>query len=546
MAEQAPKTDNHYDVIVVGAGFAGMYMLHKLRGLGMSVKVLEAGTGAGGTWYWNRYPGARVDIESMEYGYSFDKELEREWRWSERFATQPELLRYVNHVAEKFDLLRDMQFETRVETAVYDEDGQGWTVQTDTDEEFSARFCIMATGCLSTPKNIDILGIEDFKGPVYKTFDWPREGVDFHGQKVGIIGTGSSAIQTIPEIAKQAAHLTVFQRTPNYSIPARNAPISAEMQADWDANRDTYRAQARSEGFAAITESNENLALETSPEDREREYERRWKFGGLRLVAAYADLLTDEDAKKTAADFVARKIRETVTDPKTAGILTPTPDMYPIGAKRICIDTGYYETFNRDNVSIVSLRDAPIDKVTENGLNTTNEEYGFDALVLATGFDAMTGTLNRMNICGVNGAKLKDKWADGARAYLGLMVAGFPNLFVVTGPGSPSVFTNMIMAIEQHVEWIADCISHVNERQISTIEAAEAAEEEWVSHVAEVASATVLQRADSWYMGANVPGKTRVFMPYIGGFPAYAEKCNEVAANGYEGFELRGAAEARA
>jgi cyclohexanone monooxygenase len=532
------KTAQPYDAIIVGAGFAGMYMLHKLRGMGLSARVIEAGTGVGGTWYWNRYPGARVDIESMEYSFSFDPELEREWRWSERYAPQAELLRYANHVADRYDLRRDIQLETRVVSAAFDERANRWTVMTDSGDSFSARFCIMATGCLSTPKDLDFQGINDFKGPIYKTFAWPRDGVDFTGQRVGIIGTGSSGIQTITVVAEQAAQLTVFQRTANYSSPAWNGPLTPDDHADWDANRDAYRAQARAQPVAARFNMTEALALETTPEARQAEFEGRWRCGGIQVGYGYADIGIDRAANQIAADFFASKIREIVQDPATAATLTPDTAIYPFATKRICVDTGYYQVFNRSTVSLVDIRRDPIECITADGIKTAAEAYAFDAIIIATGFDAMTGALNSIDIRGRGGLALRDKWVEGPRTYLGLMVAGFPNLFTITGPGSPSVLTNMIMSIEQHVEFIADAIAHLESHQLGVIEATSDAESDWIAHVNDVADATLFPQANSWYMGANVPGKPRVVLPYVGGFPLYVEACNDIVANGYRGFVL--------
>ena len=528
------QIDGTVDVVVVGAGFAGLYMLHKLRGLGLSARVIEAGDGVGGTWHWNRYPGARVDIHSMEYSFSFDPELEREWRWSERYAPQAELLEYANHVADRYDLRRDILLDTRVTAATWDEQAQRWLVETDGEETFSARWVVMATGCLSVPKTIDIPGIPDFEGTIHRTFEWPRGGVDFTGQRVGVIGTGSSAVQTIPLVAEQAAQLTVFQRTPSFCAPAWNAPIAPEEQADWDTNRDEYRAKARAEPAAALFNTAERLALETPAEERTAELERRWTIGGLQLPYGFADTATVGEANAVAADFVADKIRGIVADAEVAERLTPRT--YPIATKRMCVDIGYYATFNRPNVELVDLRTTPIERVTASGIRTSAGNYPLDTIILATGFDAMTGALERIDIRGRGGQALKDKWAEGPRTYLGLTVAGFPNLFTVTGPGSPSVLTNMIMSIEQHVEWIADCIAWLGRHGHSTIEASAEAEAEWVAHVAEVAAPTLFPQANSWYMGANVPGKPRVFLPYVGGFPAYVEACNDVVANGYRGF----------
>ena len=527
------------DAVIVGAGFAGLYMLHKLRGLGLRARVFEAGDGIGGTWHWNRYPGARVDVQSLEYGYSFDADLETEWRWTERYASQPELLRYLNHVADRFDLRGDISLNRRVTAAHFDETESRWNVATDRGDHYTARYCIMATGCLSTPKELDFAGVESFTGAVYKTSDWPRGGVDFTGKRVGVIGTGSSAIQSIPIIAGQAAQLTVFQRTPNYSVPAHNGPLSAERAEDWLANREANRNQARSEGFAFLNEPTEQLAVETPAEERAAEMERRWKIGGFSIGGAYADQGIDPAANAFVAQFVAQKIRETVKDPATADVLTPKT--YPFGTKRLCVDSDYYATYNRANVRLIDLQATPIETLTPAGIKTSAAEFALDAIVFATGFDAMTGTLAKIDITGRGGVSLKDKWAEGPRTYLGLMVAGFPNLFTVTGPGSPSVLTNMVMSIEQHVEWISDCIAYLEDRHQTLIEATPEAEAMWGAHVNEVADMTLYPQANSWYMGANVPGKPRVFMPYVGGFPVYVEACNDVVAKGYEGFVISNA-----
>ncbi len=540
MASSQTHPKQQLDAVIVGAGFAGMYMLHRLRGLGLNARVIEAGAGVGGTWYWNRYPGARVDIESQEYGYSFDEALERDWRWTERYSSQPELLRYLNHVADRFDLRCDIHFETRVTAAHFDDETRLWMVKTDDGQYFTARFCIMATGCLSTPKELDFEGMDDFEGTIYKTSSWPQGGVDFSGQRVGVIGTGSSAIQSIPIIADQAAQLTVFQRTPNYSVPAHNRPLTAEEVTDWDNNRQAYRDDARAQGQAFRNEPTEALAVETLAEAREAEFERRWRYGGFRIGGAFADQGIDSVANGYAADFAARKIAEIVTNPATAATLTPKT--YPFGTKRLCVDTNYYATYNRDTVSLVDLQQTPIDRITAKGIKTSGADYSFDSIVFATGFDAMTGTLGKIDIRGRGGVALKDKWAAGPRTYLGLMVADYPNLFMITGPGSPSVLTNMVMSIEQHVDFITDCIAHMSERQMTTIEATPEAETNWVAHVNEVADTTLYPLANSWYMGANIPGKPRVFLPYVGGFNVYVGVCNDVVAKGYEGFLLTSAA----
>jgi cation diffusion facilitator CzcD-associated flavoprotein CzcO len=525
------------DAVIVGAGFAGLYMLHRLRGLGLSLRVYEAGNGVGGTWYWNRYPGARCDVESMDYSYSFSDELQQEWQWTERYASQPEILKYINHVADRFDLRRDITLSTRVTAAVFDDKTSRWNIRTDRGDQVSARFCIMATGCLSSAQVPKYKGLDTFKGPWYHTGAWPHEGVDFTGQRVGIIGTGSSAIQSIPIIAGQAAHLYVFQRTPNFSVPARNAPMDPEYQRRWKANYKEHRREARESRVGFVVERNDDSALEVPPEVRRREYEKRWDRGGLGFASTFIDLLTSKEANDTAAEFFRDKIRSLVRNPDLGYALTPRH--YPVGTKRLCVDTGYYETFNRDNVTLVDIRKAPIEEITPQGLQTRDAAYAFDSLVFATGFDAMTGALLSIDLRGRYGKTLQQKWAEGPRTYLGVAVAGFPNLFIITGPGSPSVLSNMIVSIEQHVDWIADCIAHLRQHGQARIEATVEAQDAWVQHVNEVGHMTLYPQANSWYMGANIPGKPRIFMPYIGGVGAYRQKCDDVAAKGYEGFVTR-------
>ena len=533
-AEPAVK---EFDAVVVGAGFSGLYMLHRLRDeLGLSARVLEAGDGVGGTWYWNRYPGARCDVESMEYSYSFSEELEQEWEWTERYATQPEILRYISHVADRFELWPDIQLETRVTAAHFDEETNRWEIRAEGGERFSARFFVSAAGCLSTPKAPDFKGLESFEGDWYHTGAWPHEGVDFTGKKVGVVGTGSTGIQAVPIIAEQADRVTVFQRTPNFSVPARNAPLEPEAQQEVKANYAELRKKARESFFGLPMEINEQSALEATEEERQRHLQTLWEAGGFRLLAAYVDLLTDKEANETVAEFVRQKIREIVKDEATAEKLAPRN--HPIGTKRICVDTDYFETFNRDNVALIDVRGLEIE-ITPRGLRTSDgEEYELDAIVFATGFDAMTGALFGIDIRGAGGESLKEKWADGPHTYLGLMSAGFPNLFTITGPGSPSVLSNMMVSIEQHVDWISDCIEYMRERDLERIEANVDAEEAWTEHVGEVADFTLFPQANSWYVGANVPGKPRVFMPYVGGVGAYRRKCDDVAAKGYQGFAL--------
>lgn len=529
-----------FDMVIVGAGFSGLYMLHKARGLGLSAVVIEAADGVGGTWYWNRYPGARVDVESHEYSYSFSPELEADWKWSERYAAQPELLRYLNHVADRFDLRRDIRFETRVTSAAFDEAANRWTVVTDRSDSLTARFCIMATGCLSAPKKIDIPGAESFRGEVYNTTAWPRDGVDFRGKRVGIIGTGSSAVQTITEIAPQVGSLHVFQRTPSFSIPAHNGPANPDVVRNWLANREANRQAERQNpiGIVAAVVS-DKLALETPPDERNRIYEERWAKGGFAIGGAFADMLISKEANDTFANFVADKIRSIVKDPEIAEKLIPRT--YPAGSKRICVDTGYFEVYNRPNVTLVDIASAPV-TVTPTGVETGAATYELDCLIFALGFDAMTGALAKIDIRGRDGLALREKWDGGPRTYLGLTVSGFPNMFFITGPGSPSVLSNMVVSIEQHVDWISDCIAAMSQRQMDSIESTPEAEEGWVAHVNEVADMTLYPQANSWYVGANVPGKPRVFMPYPGGVDVYRQLCDGVAARDYEGFSMSSSA----
>ena len=523
------------DAVIVGAGFAGMYMLHRLRGLGFKARVFEAGSGVGGTWYWNRYPGARCDVESVQYSYQFDGTLQQEWEWSERYAAQPEILRYANHVADRFDLRRDMQFNTRVISAAFDEGRGRWAVETSDGARISAQFCIMATGCLSSPNLPKFEGMERFKGDQYHTGNWPHEDVDFTGKHVAVIGTGSSAVQSIPIIAGQARHLYVFQRTANYAVPAHNAPLDQAYVKEVKANYPAMRARAKQTMTGIDFDYSDVKALETPPAARTAEFERRWQRGGLSFLGAFQDLMVSEEANGTAADFVRGKIREKVADTKLAELLAPKNT---IGCKRLCIDIGYYETFNRSNVELIDVSEEPVEAITENGVRAKGKEYEVDVIVFATGFDAMTGALLKIDIRGRNGLRLQQKWSEGPRSYLGIAMAGFPNLFSITGPGSPSVLTNMLPTIEQHVDWIAGVLEHMRERGLTEIEPEARAEEEWVDHVGELAGRTLRYTCSSWYLGVNIPGKPRVFMPYIGGFPRYVERCSEIADKGYEGFAL--------
>ncbi len=536
-ASQATGVD--VDVVVVGAGFAGLYLLQQLRAHGFSSRVLEAGHGLGGTWFWNRYPGARCDIQSLDYSYTWDPELDSEWTWSEKYAAQPEILRYLEHVAKKHDLYSGIEFSTRVESAAWNEANNSWNIKTSTGETIAARHYVMATGCLSKPKELDIDGVENFRGNVYFTSRWPHEGVDFTGKRVAVIGTGSSAIQSIPIIAQQATQLTVFQRTPNFSIPAYNGSIPTDKIEALTRDRAQYRQEAKLSGAGVPMAASETSALMVSDEERNAVYEAAWQRSGIiEVLGTFSDHLANPVANEYLCEFVRNKIRGVVHDPKTAEILCPRS--YPIGTKRLCVDTGYYETYNRPNVRLVDLHAQPIATITETGVSITGETVEVDAIVFATGFDAMTGAMVSVDIEGRNGKTLKEAWAHGPTTYLGLMAAHFPNLFMVTGPGSPSVLSNMVVSIEQHVEWITRCLATLRTANQLTIEPTETAVAGWVQHVNDFADITLMPQANSWYMGANVPGKPRVFLPYVGGVGRYRLLCDEVVSRDYLGFVRRG------
>jgi cyclohexanone monooxygenase len=534
-----------FDAIIVGAGFAGMHMLHQLRQMGLTARVYETGDDVGGTWYWNRYPGARCDAESLAYSFSWDEDLEQDWEWTERYATQPEILKYAVHVSERFDLRKDIRFERKVSTIHYDEVANEWHVATAAGDTATAHYVIMATGCLSVPKIPDIEGLDDFKGNRYQASLWPHEGVDFTGQHVGIIGTGSSAIQSIPVIAAEAQQLTVFQRTPNFSVPAQNWPLDEEWVKTFKKNYRGHRHNHKhgiNSGFGDLeaevtpTEPLAELAEHVSIEELEAAMEESWQKGGANFLNIVGDSMIDKSVNDLFANFVHRKIREIVDDPETAEALCPTT--HPVGTRRICVDSYYFETYNRDNVDLVNLRQTPIERITESGIQLSDRHVDIDALVLATGFDAMTGALLRIDIQGEKDEKLSDKWAAGPRTYMGLMMAGFPNFFTITGPGSPSVLSNMMVSIELHVEFISKCIQRAMDSGVTRIETSLEVEDHWVDHVNEVAHATLYPKGGSWYMGANVAGKPRVFMPYAAGVAAYRELCDKVMADDFPGFEF--------
>ncbi|WP_040339986.1 flavin-containing monooxygenase [Candidatus Blastococcus massiliensis] len=527
------------DVVVVGAGFAGLYLVHRLRGAGFSVRAFEAADDVGGTWYWNRYPGARCDIPTTDYTFGFDPELEQAWTWSEKYATQPEILRYLQFVADRYDLRRDITFGTRVDGAEWDDAAGLWQVRTSGGETVACRYYVMASGCLSVPKEPDIEGAGRFRGEVYSTGRWPHEGVDFTGKRVAVIGTGSSGIQSIPLIAEHAAQVTVFQRTPNFSIPAHNGPLPAERVERLRADREGYREEAKRSSMGVPGEKTDVMGV-TAPEDvRRQRLEAAWEAGELReIYGIFADQGVNPASNEIICEFIREKIRSVVSDPATAEALCPKD--YYFGTKRPCLDTKYYETFNLPHVRLVDLRSTPITTITETGIETSGESSEFDAIVYATGFDAMTGALVGVDIAGRGGVPLKEKWADGPSTYLGLMTVGFPNFFSITGPGSPSVLSNMAVSIEQHVDWVTDCLVALRAGGWTTIEPTPTAEQGWDRHVADYAAITLHPTANSWYMGANVPGKPRVFYPYIGGVDRYRAACEEVVERGYLGFRRTG------
>ena len=537
MDAAAGRNGGMIDAVIVGAGFGGMYMLHCLRKLGFNAQVFEGGDDVGGTWYWNRYPGARCDIESMQYSYSFSEDLDQEWDWTEKYAPQPEILAYAKHVADRLDLRKDINFNTRVTSADFDEDRNQWTVTTDKGDKVEARFCIMAVGCLSAANKPPFEGMDDFSGPIYHTGEWPHEGVDFTGKKVAVIGTGSSAIQSIPLIAAQASDLTVFQRTATYSVPAWNEAVDPAKAAEVKANYPDLRAKARARPTGFYFPFNMKPAMDASPEERRAKYEEAWERGGLPFLGAFGDLLFEKEANDTVAEFAREKIRGVVKDPATADLLCPDNIF---GCKRLCVDTGYFATYNLPHVKLVDVSKRPIERFTEKGVVANGVEHEVDAVVCATGFAAMTGSFDRIEIRGRNGLTLKEKWAGGARTFLGLSTVGFPNFFMITGPGSPSVLAQMIQSIEQHADWMADCIAHMSDIGAETIEPTLGAEDAWVDHVNEVSEISLRSTCSSWYVGANIPGTPRVFMPYIGGFPVYVQKCNNVMTKGYEGFKING------
>ncbi|MBL7255973.1 flavin-containing monooxygenase [Paractinoplanes lichenicola] len=531
------------DVVIIGAGFAGMYLLHRVRDLGLSAVTFEQAPDVGGTWYWNAYPGARCDVESLLYNYSWDSGLrsDYQYKWPERFSRQPVILEYARHVADRFDLRRDIHFDTRVNRATWDEASRHWIVETDRGDRVRCRFLLSAVGCLSDSQVPKIPGLKTFRGDWYHTGRWPHRDIDFSGRRVVQIGTGSSGVQAAPVIAETAGHLTVLQRTPQFCIPARNAPLTPELvDTSLERLKDMMIQMADRPTVRRLWESfATKKTFDDSPEERQAYFEQLWENAAAAFPFGYLDTMTDPAANEEAAEFVRGKIRSIVQDPATADKLLPS---YPIGTKRQIIDTGYYETFNRPNVTLEDIRTDPIERITPDGvLLASGKLVEADIIVFATGFDAMTGPIFRLNIEGVDGRAIQDAWADGPQTYLGLAVHGFPNLFLLTGPGSPSVLSNVIQSAEQHVDWLIALLDHLRDNGIDRIEAEPDAQARWTTYCTDMANESLWPRADSWYMGANIPGKPRVFMPYIGGNALYQEEIDEVAEKNYEGFQLNGA-----
>jgi len=526
--------DYIYDAIVIGSGFAGIYMLYKLKKLGLSSIVIEKATGIGGTWFWNKYPGARCDTESLQYSYQFSEKLQQEWEWTEKYATQPEILKYINHVVDRFDLRENIKLDRKVENIKYINEEKIWSIDTIL-ENYKSKFCIMATGCLSEPNKPNITGLEKFKGEIYQTALWPDKEIIFKNKNIAVIGTGSSAIQAIPIISETSKNLFVFQRTPNYAVPAHNRKLEEKEIKDFKNNYRENRRKAKKLVSGFLTNYNNNSAISVSANELKKEYDERWQKGGLAFLAAFSDITNNAQANKTAANYIENKIKEIVTNETIAELLIPNS---VVGCKRLVIDTDYYKTFNKKNVNLYNAKKYPIIKISKNKIHTKEVTCNIDMIIFATGFDAMTGAINKINIVGKNNLSLKSKWKNGPILYLGLATHGFPNFFTITGPGSPSVLTNMVPTIEQHVNWISDCISYINKKSAVSIEAKIDAENDWVDYNEETAKNTLRYDCDSWYLGSNIEGKKKIFMPFVGGLPTYIEKCEEVVANDYIGFKI--------
>jgi cation diffusion facilitator CzcD-associated flavoprotein CzcO len=537
---QTTATTARYDALIIGAGISGMYQLHKLRGLGLSAHVFEAGTGVGGTWYWNRYPGARFDSESWSYGYSFSKDILEGWEWSENFAAQPETLRYLNYVADKLDLRRDISFSSRVRSATYDEASHSWEIEIEDGRRARAGLLISAVGPLSAPQMPGIAGMDSFRGEAYHTGLWPHHPVAFAGKRIAVIGTGATGVQVIQEVAKTASRLTVFQRTPNWCAPLHNSAIDEEQQARLKKELPAILEHCRNTYAGFIHDADKRNTFEVTAEEREAFFEKLYGEPGFGIwLGNFRDVLIDEKANAALSAFVARKIRGRVKDPAIAEKLIPKD--HGFGTRRVPMETNYYEAYNQDNVELVDIRDTPIVRITPTGIETSAGEFPCDMIIYATGFDAVVGALNRIDVRGPGGRQLKESWAQGPRTYLGLQPEGFPNLFTLVGPHNAASFCNIPRCIEQNVEWVTDLVAHMREQGYTRVEPEHAAVEEWTAHVYEGASRMLLTKVKSWFMGinSNLPGRQQpTFLLYAGGLPQYRSRCDEVAANAYAGFVL--------
>jgi cation diffusion facilitator CzcD-associated flavoprotein CzcO len=530
------EASKRFDAVVIGVGFGGMYALHKLREMGLKVGAIEAGGDVGGVWYWNRYPGARCDVMSLDYSYSFSNEIMQEWTWSEQFAAQPEILAYANYVATKLDLRRDIQFNTRARTVSYHDAGRHWVIETRAGEVFETTYLLMATGPLSIPKPLDTPGVDTFAGEIYQAQRWPHEDVDLSGKRIGVIGTGSTGIQIIPVVAEVAAHLHVFQRTPSFSLPMRNRKLEPEYIAQIKAHYPELRAIARATFTGGVRPVSTRPLFSVTAAERQALMEEAWKTSGLAFLGLFSDLLVNQEANDIVADFVRDKISEVVRNPDTAERLKPRG--YPIFARRPCLDTNYYETYNRPNVTLIDCLTDPIEQIMPTGVRTRDREIALDVIIAATGYDGLTGAMLALDVKGRNGASLRDKWNAGAKSHLGLMMQGFPNLFIVAGANGPSALANFILLNEQNVEWASECITYMRENNIATIEPTREAEDGWMDQIAQLSGRSLMPKANTWYTGTNIKGKPRSFSIYMGGLQRYRETCSAAALRGYEGFSI--------
>lgn len=537
-AVQDMKAVKRLDMVIVGAGFGGMYAVYKFREMGLSIQAFEAGGNVGGVWYWNRYPGARVDLPSIDYCFSFSPEIEQEWTWSEEFAAQPELLSYMNFVADRLDLRKHYKFSTRIARAIWDEQRQIWQVFTEGGDLYEATYCVMATGPLSVPKDPEIPGLHRFKGELMRAARWPHEPVDFSGKRVGVIGTGSTGIQIIQEVGPLAGELFVFQRTPSFSMPMRNKTLEPDYVAEVKRNYAGLRAAALNSAVGGLRPQSTRAFFSVTPQQRRSLLEDAWKQGGLAMLGTFSDLLTNPEANEHVAEFLREKIGEVVHDPAVAEKLKPRG--YPVFARRPCLDSSYYETYNLPHVHLLDCLDDPIEEITEKGVRLRSGEVELDMLILATGYDGLTGAMLAFDVVGRGGLSVKEKWKDGSRSYLGLMMNGFPNLFMTTGPNGPSALANIVRISENDVNWIANALISMHHNGLGAMEPTLEAENAWMETVNILAQRTLLSKAQTWYVGANVEGKPKGLTIFTGGFPKYAEYCAASARAGYREFTFAG------